>query len=103
MKGDIGGVRWRVVQGKKSANDLRLDISTDGWIAPRMTLGFLFADFYANNERTLAQEGYLARSVIEQPGKRYLNFIIAAMEPWLGWEVSAAQLEFERASKKRAA
>lgn len=97
--GTIGGVSWRVVQGRKSPSDLRLDLYVPRWVPPSMTLGFLFADFYAQNERTLAEEGYLARSVAAQPGQRYLNFLTAAMEPWIGWEGARDQLEYERKAR----
>lgn len=101
--GTVGGINWRVVQGKKSPSDLRLDLCAPRWIPPSMTLSFLFADFYAQNERTLAQEGYLAPWVAANPGARYLRFVAAAMEPGIGWQVARDQLEIERALKKAAA
>lgn len=101
--GTVGGVNWRVVQGKKSRSDLRLELFVAQWIPPSMSLGFLFADFYAQNERTLAEEGYLASWVADDPGARYLRFLAAAMEPGIGWQVARDQLEIERALKRAAA
>lgn len=93
--GEIGGVQWRVVQGRKAPDDLRLDIRCPRFVAVKMDVGFLFADFYAQNERTLALAGYLARSVATTPGQRYINFLVGAQR--MGWEVAAEQLAFERA------
>jgi hypothetical protein len=102
MHGDIGGVQWRVVEGKKSINDLRLDVYIPRWVPPQMSVGFLFADFYAFNERRLSRDGYLARAVADAPGARYLHFLGAAMQEWIGWEGAAEQLRLEREFKKRA-
>lgn len=102
MAGDIGGVQWRVVQGKKSPSDLRLDICCPQFVPVKMDVGFLFADFYADNERVLAAEGYLT-GVAPDAGARYITFLKGAQ--FAGWEVAADQLHLERAAKaaKRAA
>ncbi|MCR4341993.1 MAG: hypothetical protein NUW01_19115 [Gemmatimonadaceae bacterium] len=87
--GDIGGVEWRVVTGRKAPGDLRLDVRAVRFIPVKMDLGFLFADFYAQNERVL----YPHRG--DEAGDRYVNFIRGAM--YLGWQDAAEQLAFERA------
>ncbi|HXH35236.1 MAG TPA: hypothetical protein VNJ54_12635 [Plantibacter sp.] len=98
--GNIGGVEWRVVQGRKSPSDLRLDLRAVRFVPVSMSVGFLFADFYTQNERTLAIEGYLAASVAREPGARYVNFILGAQR--MGWEDAAAQLQAERSAKAAA-
>ena len=98
--GTIGSVRWRIVEGKKSPSDQRLDILCSQFAPVKMDLGFLFADFYAQNERRLAEEGYLSRSVARDAGARYRYFIEGSQ--LLGWEAASDQLAFER-ERKRAA
>jgi hypothetical protein len=100
QSGDIGGVRWRVVRGSKSLRDLRLEIQCPRFVAVKMDLGFLFSDFYAQNERTLSEDGYLARSVATRSGERYLNYLKGAQV--LGWEIASEQLAEERARKRAA-
>lgn len=99
--GTIGGVEWRIVTGRKSPSDLRLDVRAVRFVPVSMAVGFLFADFYAHNEHTLAVEGYLSRSVAANPGQRYVNFIVGAQR--LGWEAARDQLESERQTKREAA
>lgn len=52
--GEIGGVRFRIVQGVKSPEDLRLDWLVEGsWIAVPMKVGGFLADFFCENEDIL--------------------------------------------------
>jgi hypothetical protein len=101
MSGDLAGIQWRIVQGRKSPDDLRLEIRCTDWVPPTMALGFLFADFYAQNEETLRQDGYLRISSGRNAGERYLNFIKGAM--FLGWKAAYDQLMFERRERRERA
>lgn len=93
MEGDLSGVRWRIVTGKKGPGDLRLDLLAPRWVPVSMALGFLFADFYAQNEETLYPRaaGYSA-------GDRYMHFVNGAA--FLGWEVAHEQLLYERTQRR---
>lgn len=68
-----------------------------------MKFNFLCADFYAQNEATLQQQGAIGRREGHEPGERFIGFIKGAMR--LGWEDAADQLDFEReeARARRAA
>lgn len=90
---EIGGVHLRFVQGAKAPNDVRLDIFVPDWTAVSMKLGYVMADFYAQNERIL----YPARG--DQAGDRYIIACQGAQR--LGWEDAAAQLDYEREEAKR--
>lgn len=48
------GLRFRVVQGKKSPDDLRVDVAVAGsWRPVRMELLFFLMDFFFENEEYL--------------------------------------------------
>lgn len=100
MSGEFSGVAWRIVPGRKSADDLRLEIRTNGWIPINMALAFLQADFYAENEARLQAAGVIGRTAGIKPGERFINFCTGAQS--LGWEVAVEQLEIERARKRAA-
>jgi hypothetical protein len=95
MGGDIGGVKWRVVQGKKAENDMRLDILVPRWTAVSMGVGFLFADMFHENEDLLypPSRGY-------QGGDMYLRFCEGATR--VGWETAYDMLKQQRVSKRAA-
>lgn len=87
-------VEWRVVQGKKAPDDLRLDIRSVRFAPVSMKLGFLFADFYAQNEQTLQRRGAIKIRPGVPAHDRYLAFIEGAMH--MGWEDASDQLDLER-------
>lgn len=90
---DIGGVEARIVTGRKGPDDLRLDLRAREFVPVKMSLGFLFADFFAQNEGVLypTKDGF-------QGGDLYLHYLKGAV--LLGWEAVAEQLEIERARKR---
>lgn len=92
MSGDIGGVHWQVLQGRKHPDDLRLDVRAPRFVPVSMALGYLFADFYAQNERTL----YPYRG--DKAGDRYI--IACKGAQLLGWEHAAEHLAYERAEAR---
>lgn len=85
--GEIFGVEWRIVRGRKHPEDLRLEIRTPKFLPVSMVLGYLFADFYAQNERVLYPH-------IRDAGRRYRIAIHGAQT--LGWQDAADQLAYER-------
>lgn len=100
QKGEIGGIAWRVVAGSKDARreeaeDLRLDLLTSGWVPVKMDVGFLFADFFKENEDVLYPPEFGYRG-----GKMYLDFCAGAVH--LGWEAAAETLRQQRESKRAA-
>ena len=98
--GEFAGTRWRIVRGRKSKDDLRLEIKTEGWVPISMALTFLQADFYSQNEETLQAQGAIGRSVGQRAGARFINFCAGAQ--LLGWEWAYEQLQEERARKRAA-
>lgn len=91
--GELHGLRWRVRTGAKHPEDLVLEINVEGyWLAVSMTLGFLLADFFFQNEDVLypPSQGY-------RGGYKYLNDCkVAALH---GWDKAAAGLRAEKAMK----
>lgn len=96
--GDLGGILWRVSEGKKSANDKRLDICAPSWSPVPMNLHFLGAHFYAENERALALDGYFPAWVAERPAHKFLHAMERATE--VGFEVVSEQLRAERTLRR---
>lgn len=86
---ELGGVHFRFVQGVKAADDVRMDILVPRWTKVSMKLGYVMADFYAQNERVL----YPHRG--DKAGERYIYACKGAQ--LLGWEHAADHLDFERA------
>lgn len=87
--GDFNGIQWRIVNGKKHPEDLRLDICSPSWRSIPMALSFLEADFFTENERVLYPNG---------DRDKYLKFLRGAVI--LGWEVAHDQLEEEKRRKR---
>lgn len=87
--GDIAGVRWRVVQGKKAPEDLRLDLCAPRFVPVSMGVGFLLADFLCENEEYL-----YPRAKGFSGGDRYMRFVDGTR--LLGWEAAYEQLKQER-------
>lgn len=51
---ELDGLRWRVVKGRKSPDDLRLEHMTPrGWRPTAMALVFMLTDFWYENEDLL--------------------------------------------------
>jgi hypothetical protein len=84
-----GYTHFRFVQGDKAAKDVRMEIFIPQWTKVSMKLGFVLADFYAQNERVLYP--YLGNKA----GARYISFCRGAQS--VGWEAAAEQLDLERA------
>lgn len=96
---ELGGVHFRFVQGRKDPDDVRMDLLIPRWVPVSMKLGYVMADFYAQNERVL----YPYRG--DKAGDRYI--IACQVAQFAGWEEAAAQLDYEReqaaARRKKAA
>jgi hypothetical protein len=91
--GEFAGIDWRVVRGRKAPDDLRLEFRAMEFQPVSMSLGFLMADFFCENEDVLfpPEQGF-------EGGGRYARFCRGAVLH--GWPAAVAQLEDE---KKRAA
>jgi hypothetical protein len=96
---DLSGVKVRIVQGKKSPDDLRLEIRTNGWVPASMVLNFVMADFYAQNEHTLQNARVIGKTCGQTAGARFIHFCKGAQT--LGWRIAAAQLKSEREEAQR--
>ena len=99
---EIGGFQIRIVAGRKTENDLRMEmLGADGWVPFPMALGFLQADFYHQNEGTLAADGYWGDSssfVAQDPSRKYREEIFAATQE--GWEAVDARLQGQRKARR---
>lgn len=85
----VGGyTHVRFVQGDKAAEDVRMEMLVPQWCKVSMKLGFVLADFYAQNERVLYP------GLGQRAGDKYITFCRAAQ--FLGWEAAAEQLDLER-------
>ena len=94
-EGRFGNIHWRVVEGRKSEDDLRLDLLVPRWTAVPMGLGFLFADFFYENENVLYPPSRY------RGGQMYLDFCGGAAH--LGWEHARQLLAEQRLAKTVAA
>jgi len=99
MAGDCGGIPWRIVPGRKGPGDLRLELFANGqWLAVKMDLGFLMADFFFENEELLhpPAKGNLG-------GSMYTGHCLMAIAH--GWETARQWLavQRERAAARREA
>ena len=94
----VDGIRFRIVQGKKADNDLRLEWQIPGgeWRAVSMAAGAIMADFWYENENVLypPERGLLG-------GEKYSQYLGTAMHD--GWEVADAVLQTEKAASRTAA
>jgi len=98
----VGGVPHRVVYGEKEAGmvgecDLRLDhkITTPGgrfWLPVPMALGFLYNDFFTENETVLFPWP-------KKGGGKYTGACYVAINQ--GWQHAGFDLDAERAEKQR--
>jgi hypothetical protein len=89
------GIRLRVVQGKKSPDDLRMDVFVGRWVAVPMWLVFLLTDFFCENEDVLYPPPRYAGAA------KFMRYIAGA--PRVGWDVADEQLEAEKQRKRDAA
>lgn len=92
QSGELNGIDWRVVQGKKARDDRRLDLSTSGWRSVPMSLGFLLADFFVENENVLYPPSPTRRG-----GEMYMDFCRGSV--LVGWEASHEYILGQRARK----
>lgn len=89
---ELDGLRFRVVAGRKSPDDLRLECWVDGsWRPVRMALGAFLADFFYENEEVLFPYP-------KKGGRKYLDYLRDAAK--YGWEKADAVLRVERAKKR---
>jgi hypothetical protein len=90
INGTMNQIEWRIAQGKKCPGDLRLDIRSPVWRAVPMSLGFLCADFFYQNEEVLMHHKphfYLG-------GDKYLHGLQEAYV--FGWEPAVRRLSKEK-------
>lgn len=90
----ISGIPFRVVQGRKSADDLKLEWLTDrGWVPVDMAAGGLLADFFYENEHRL----YTHPNALG--GEKYMRFLQDCVR--LGWQEAMDKLVDEKAAAMR--
>lgn len=91
--GEISGVQFRVVKGRKAEDDLVLQMLNDGrWTIVKMAFGALFADFLSENEDYLYPEPL-------KGGDKYMGYLSRAR--MYGWETAEAHLEAEKTTKRQ--
>lgn len=91
-KHKVAGIHLRVVTGKKSPDDLRIEwLTSEGWIAIPMAAGAVMADFWYENEDVLYPPPAMG-------GRKYLSYLATAARD--GWEAADATLQAERAAKR---
>lgn len=94
----VQGIELRVVQGRKSPDDLRLEMLQDGWWRPLpMALTFLELDFYVDNEGALTMYRNHWKFNGESFFLRVLWKVLAE-----GWQAAADELAEQRARRARA-
>lgn len=87
-----GPFELRVVDGRKGAGDLRLEVLTaDGWMAVPMVLGAVVADFFCENEDHLGQFRPHWRS---GGGDFFMAYLQEAR--FRGWQVAEARLQGDK-------
>ena len=94
----FGGVRYRIRQGRKGADDLVLEAyacETYAWVPVPMSLGQFLADFFSENELALDKERKFWRF---NGDTYYLRSLHKAVR--FGWRLVAD--ETERARRRRA-
>lgn len=92
----VGGVWYRVVKGRKGADDLRLEHHVEGrWTPVYMAETFMQADFFAENEQWLEQE----RDHWRQGGAAYFLSQIAEAVRY-GWERVAERITDQRGRRE---
>lgn len=99
--GMVGGIPWRVVQGYKRPDDLRLEFffSGRGWVAVKMEVGFLLADFFFENEEVLyPRENDHGYPTGRDGGLYYLRAATHAAH--YGWEAARDKLGDEKRRKR---
>lgn len=86
----ISGLEFRIVRGKKTDNDLRLEVLANGWWRPvDMELAFMLVDFFTENE------AHIQRSYWRWNGDSW--FVKELASAWKqGWKVPAAKLRREQ-------
>lgn len=90
---DLDGIRFRVVQGKKAADDLKIEWWTPmGWVPLRFLTVGVIADFLMFNEDTLypPAKGF-------QGGKKLLAYLAQAYRSDI--DRAEAGLQAEKAAK----
>lgn len=89
---EIGGVRYRVVTGKKGPDDLRLEWSaaTGKWTAVEMAHAACQTDFFCENEDYLYPPP-------QQGGQYFMDFLHKARG--LGWDAAWRILRGEKAAR----
>lgn len=94
-KTDIGGVHYRVVEGYKSPEDLRLEWRCAGqWRPVHMAHAALHTQFFFENEDALY------RSPRSAGGNYFLGFLHDAAKR--GWETAVQKLEDEKKRRRPA-
>lgn len=95
----VDGLHFRVVQGAKSPEDLRLELELgSGWRPVNMSWGALMADFFFENEDVLypPEERHLHGRI---GGQYYLNYCARAARE--GWQESDYGMRGEKRRKDR--
>lgn len=94
-RGWVDNIEYRVVPGRKSGEDLRLEHYVQGeWMAVAFEGGFLLADFFCQNE-----DGLFPRAEAYAGGSKYLAYCYWAA--CSGWEAPAKKVAADKERKKR--
>lgn len=92
QSGFVGGMQFRIVQGRKTprgdGHDLRIDLRAQDWVAVGMPLVFLLIDFLCENEDVLFPPPRF------RGGQMLMDFIHGARTQ--GWEIAAQMLADQR-------
>lgn len=97
-KGMVSGIPYRIVQGRKAADDLVIELYANGrWRRVGMEVGFLLADFFADNEDRVLYPNDRARRVAAGGGEYYMSECWRAVKD--GWQSAAQKLRLERAAR----
>lgn len=84
------GIRYRVIEGRKGPDDLRLERRVDGeWRPVKMESGFMLADFFFENEQVL-----YPRAKGHRGGFEYLRALQDATRH--GWETTQRRLSAQQ-------
>ena len=91
---EISGIHFRVVQGQKSPNDLKIEwLTAFGWRPIEMDAAALLADFFYENEEALYPQtnGY-------KGGQKFWEFLRHAMRH--GWVRAVGGKNIERSQRQ---
>jgi hypothetical protein len=88
--GEINGVVWRVVAGRKADGDMAVELRTAEWVRTKMALPLLLSDFHYQVEDIL-----FPRALGQYGGEYFLHAVAQSCREH-GWEQVSKRVELER-------